>query len=207
MIYKLFSIFFIFCIATSFAQTDSVKTFDPKEEIAFDGKRYRVYNNWLSLGAGAGYNQHWRNDEKDEKNLAVDYSFHIKEQYFRLGAFMSGRDFTAANNYNFHLQIGLRKETSKYNLSAFAGPSYSYFKRPLSDSTEYGLNNILNKIYTEFGGYACVEAIYKIKYDVGIGGQVFCDYNKTQIVYGVRLVAYFSSAFRGVKYGRTIPKK
>lgn len=186
------------------SQVDSLKKFDPKEEIDFDGKRYRVYNNWLSLGHGAGYNSHW---PKDEKNVAVDFSFHIKDKYFRIGSFMSGIDFTAANNYNFHLQYGLRKETAKYNLSAFIGPSYSYFKRPLSDSISFGLSNILNKVYTEFGAYACVEAVYKIKYDVGLGGQVFCDYNRVQLVYGVRLIVYFSSSFRGVKYGRATPKK
>ena len=186
------------------SQVDSLKKFDPKEEIDFDGKRYRVYNNWLSLGPGAGYNSHW---PKDEKNVAVDFSFHIKDKYFRSGSFMSGIDFTAANNYNFHLQYGIRKETTKYNLAAFIGPSYSYFKRPLSDSISFGLSNILNKVYTEFGAYACVEAVYKIKYDVGLGGQVFCDYNRVQLVYGVRLIVYFSSSFRGVKYGRATPKK
>jgi hypothetical protein len=194
----------LFLVSNLKAQVDSVKKFDPKEEIAFDGKRYRVFNNWLSIGPGAGYNSHW---PKDEKNVAVDFSFHIKDKYFRIGSFMSGVDFTAANNYNFHLQYGLRKETTKYNLAAFIGPSYSYFKRPLSDSISFGLPNILNKVYSEFGAYACVEAVYKIKYDVGLGGQVFCDFNRVQLVYGVRLIAYFSSSFRGVKYGRATPKK
>jgi hypothetical protein len=77
----------------------------------------------------------------------------------------------------------------------------------LSDSISFGLPNILNKVYSEFGAYACVEAVYKIKYDVGLGGQVFCDFNRVQLVYGVRLIAYFSSSFRGVKYGRATPKK
>lgn len=201
---RLIVLLLLFHVSNLKSQVDSLKKFDPKEEIDFDGKRYRVYNNWLSLGPGAGYNSHW---PKDEKNVAVDFSFHIKDKYFRIGSFMSGIDFTAANNYNFHLQYGLRKETTKYNLAAFIGPSYSYFKRPLSDSIRFGLSNILNKVYTEFGAYACVEAVYKIKYDVGLGGQVFCDYNRVQLVYGVRLIVYFSSSFRGVKYGRATPKK
>jgi hypothetical protein len=204
MNFKRFLILFFFFQLSIHAQSDSTKSYNAKEEIAFDGKRYRVYNNWLSVGPGVGYNSNW---PKDEKNMAVDFSFHIQEHYFRAGTFMSGVDFYAANNYNFHLQYGIRKETTKYNLSAFLGPSYSYFKRPLKDSTEFGLNTILSTVYKEFGAYACVEAIYKIKYDVGIGGQVFCDINKTQMVYGVRMVVYFSSAFRGVKYGRTIHGK
>lgn len=205
-------IFTVLCSSTGSSQTDttkqvkkdSAKVYNPKEEIAYDGKRYRVYNNWLSFGAGANYNTKW---PKDQKNVAVDFSFHLKQYYFRAGAFMSGNDFTAANSYNFHLGLGVRKEHEKYNLSAFIGPSYSYFKRPLSDSTEFGLQPILNTVYDRFGGYASIEAIYKIKYDVGIGGQIFCDYNEVQMIYGVRLVAYFSGAFRGVKYSAKKIKK
>lgn len=198
---KLFSIF-IFCIYIAnscFAQSDSVK-YNPKEEINYDGKRYRVHNNWLSVGAGANYNTKW---PKDEKNIGADYSFHIKKNYFRIGGFMSGADYTASNNYSFHACYGLRKETIKYNLSAFIGASSSYFRRPLSDSTHYNLATVYNLV----GGYAAIEAVYKFKYDIGLGGQIFCDYNQVQMVYGVRLIAYFSSAYRGIKYGYRAPAK
>lgn len=199
MKYLLVTIFILFGVRSFFAQTDSVE-FNRKQEIVVDGKRYRVYNNWLTAGAGVGYNTRW---PKDEKNIGADFSFHIKQQYFRLGGFLSGSDYRASNNYNAHLCVGLRKEKEKYNLSAFIGPSASYFKRPLKDSAEYNLASV----YNEFGGYAVVEAVYKIKYDVGIGGQIFCDYNRVQTVYGVRLVLYFSGAYRGIKYGRVPGKK
>lgn len=182
-----------------FAQSDST-SFNIKEEIAYDGKRYRVHNSWLSVGAGPGYNTKW---PKDEKNIGVDFSFFIKQHHFRAGGYMSGRDFTLTNNYNFHICYGLRKEAEKYNLSAFIGPATSYFRRPLSDSINFNLGTV----YNEFGVHLSVEAIYKIKYDVGFGGQIFCDYNQVQMVYGVRLVAYFSGAYRGIKYGRTPVKK
>lgn len=175
------------------AQNDSI-AYNPKQEIIYDNKRYRVYNNWVSVGGGAGYNTKW---PKDERNASADFSFHIQQHYFRIGAFMSGRDFTASNNYNFHAGIGLRKEREKYNLSAFTGPSTSNFRRPLSDSVRYNLNTV----YNELGLYTCVEAVYKLKYDVGVGGQIFCDFNKVQMVYGVRLILYFSGAYRGIKYG------
>jgi len=181
------------------AQSDTAK-FNLKKEIVYDGKRYRVHNSWLSIGAGANYNTKW---PKDEKNLSADFSLFIKENYFRLGGFLSGTDFTSANNYSFHLCYGLRKETEKYNLSAFIGPSTSYFRRPLSDS----INHNLSKVYNEIGGYAVIEAIYKLKYDVGVGGQIFCDYNRVQMVYGVRLIVYFSGAYRGIKPGYHAPRK
>lgn len=192
-------IIIISCSCLASAQSDTAK-FDPKKEVTFDGKRYRVYNNWISVGGGAGYNTRW---PKDERNIGADFSFHIKQQYFRIGAFGSGTSFNASNNYNFHAAIGLRKETNTYNLSAFAGPSSSFFRRPLSDSTTHNLNTV----YNELGAYACIEAVYKLKYDVGIGGQVFCDYNQVQMVYGVRLILYFSGAYRGVKYGYNRTKK
>lgn len=200
--------FCIFFGESYFAQKDSVlvknkkdtTAFDRKKEIAFDGKRYRVYNNWLSVSAGANYNTRW---PKDEKNIGVDFSFHAKQHYFRAGGFLSGTDFTASNNYSFHLGYGLRKEGNKYNLSAFVGPSLSYFRRPLSDSSNYNLGTVYNQV----GGYAVIEAVYKFKYDVGIGGQLFCDYNQVQMVYGARIILYFSSAYRGVKYGYHDPTK
>ena len=185
--HRLKSLFiFAFCIIFGkicFAQKDTA-AFNPKKEIVYDGKRYRVYNSWLSVGAGANYNSKW---PKDEKNTAADFSFNIKQHYLRLGGFMSGTDFTAANNYSFHLCYGFRKEAEKYNLSAFIGPSTSYFRRPLKDSTTHNLS----KVYNAIGGYAVIEAVYKLKYDVGIGGQIFCDYNPVQMVYGVRLIVYY----------------
>lgn len=183
----------ICAFGSAFSQADSLKpVFDRKKEIVYDGKRYRVYNNWLSIGAGAGYNTRW---PKDEKNIGVDFSFHIKQYYFRMGGFMSGADFRESNNYSLHACFGLRKETNKYNLSAFIGPSSSYFRRPLKDTTNYNLNTV----YNELGAHACIEAVYKFKYDVGLGGQIFCDYNQVQMVYGVRLIVYLSGAYRGIK--------
>lgn len=203
----LFIISTLLGITNCFAQQDSIIkvvkkdtfVYNPKAEISIDGKRYRVYNSWLSLGAGANINSHWK---QDEKNFGADFNFHIKQYYFGLGGFMSGSSFYQLNNYSVHALFGLRKETPKYNLFASAGPSSSYFRRPLKDSTEFGLQKILNSVYNRVGGYVCLEAVYKIKYDVGIGGQIFCDYNEIQTVYGLRIIAYFSGAYRGIKYGR-----
>jgi hypothetical protein len=186
--------------SASITQKKDTAVFNRKQEIVYDGKRYRVHNSWLSIGAGANYNTKW---PKDEKNIAVDFSFFVKQHHFRLGGFMSGTDFTATNNYSFHLGYGLRKEREKYNLSAFIGPSTSFLRRPLSDSSNYNLGTVYNAV----GGYAVIEAVYKVKYDVGIGGQIFCDYNQIQMVYGARIIVYLSGAYRGIKYGYRAPAK
>jgi len=192
-------IFFLSLCKYQYAQKDTA-TFNRKKEVVFDNKRYRVYNSWLSAGAGISYNTKW---PKDERNTGVDFSFYIKDQIFRIGAFASGADFHAINNYNLHLCYGYRKESGKFNVSAFLGPSYSYFKRPLKDSLDYDLS----KTYNAFGVYAVIEGVYKVKYDIGIGAQLFCDYNPKQMIYGVRFIAYFSGAYRGLKRGYRAPNK
>jgi hypothetical protein len=197
-----FSYIFILFFAFNklcYSQSDTI-TFNGKKEIVYDDKRYRVYNNWLSVGAGPNYNTKW---PKDEKNIGVDFSFHLKQHYMRVGGFLSGTNFTSSNNYSFHLDYGIRKESTKYNLAAFVGPSLSYFRRPLKDTVSYNLATV----YNEVGGHVALEAVYKIKYDIGIGGQIFCTFNRVQMIYGVRLILYFSSAYRGMKIGYIAPNK
>jgi hypothetical protein len=179
-------------VLISKAQKEAV--YDPKEEIVYDGKRYRVHNNWLSAGGGWAINTH-RNI--DQKSIGVDYNFHIKTRYFQLGVFTTGNDFTPGNNYNFHFGIGYRKEKPKYNFAAFAGPSASYFYRPLEDSLRYDVS----KLYNQVGVYTCVQIVYKIKYDIGVGLDLFADYNQVQTVFGARVVLFFSGSFRGDKGG------
>ena len=62
-------------------------------------------------------------------------------------------------------------------------------------------------MYNNLGLHACLEAVYKFNFYIGIGGQLFCDYNQVQLIYGVRLIAYFSGAYRGIKYGYRAPVK
>lgn len=192
------AVLFLFAAFVAKAQKDT--TYNPKEETVYDGKRYRVYNNWLSAGAGWAYNTH---REKDQKSVGVDFNFHIKKQEFQLGVFTTGNNFTPGNNYNFHLGLGLRRERPKYNLAAFVGPSASYFYRPLKDTLNYDIS----RLYNEVGGYACVQVVYKIKYDIGLGLDLFADYNKTQAIFGTRVILFFSGAYRGIKTGHYMDGK
>ena len=73
-----FLILLLFITVSSFAQKDTLP-YDAKQEIDFDGKRYRVYNNWISVGAGAGYSTRW---PKDQKNIGLDFNFHLQKNYF-----------------------------------------------------------------------------------------------------------------------------
>lgn len=174
---------------------DSVKPYNRKEEIVYDGKRYRKYNNYLTFGAGPLFSSI---RAKDQKNIGGDFQFHIKTQYFQIGAFMSGDDFLNNKYTNGHLGIGLRHERNKFNLAAFVGPAFSVYVTELRDTSGAIIDY---PVSTAIGGYISLQAVYKIKYDVGIGGEIFADLSDKQQAIGARLIIYFSGAYRGIKRG------
>ncbi len=158
-----------------------------KEEITVDGKRFRVYNNWMNVGTGEGLNSALA---LPQNMLDVNLHFHVKKNYFQLGTYLSGDRFLSFNNYNLHLCYGKRWENAKRNIFICAGPSYSWGFPFIHGIYDPG-------IYRAYGGYADVQYIYKLAYDLGIGASAFADINTRQTVYGLRLELYFSGAFRG----------
>lgn len=183
----------LFDVCTGLAQRDTLP-FNPKEELIFDGKRYRKYNNYLTLGIGKAFSNV---RTKDQNLIGVDFQFHIKRNYFQIGFFMSGNDLLANNNISGHLCYGLRRERARTNFAAYIGPSYNYFVVAIKDTAGIYhplINNLL-------GGYICLQGIYKFKYDVGIGLELFADINEKQQLFGGRIIIYFSGAFRGEKRG------
>jgi hypothetical protein len=174
---------------------DSVKPYNRKEEILFDGKRYRKYNNYLTIGAGPNYSSI---RSSDQKNIGADFQFHARTQYFQLGAFLSGDDFTNNKNTQFHLGIGLRHERNYYHFAAFIGPSYSIFVTEKKDTAGVVIDH---PVSTTLGGHISLQAVYKFKYDVGIGGEIFADISNKQQIVGARAIIYFSGAYRGIKRG------
>jgi hypothetical protein len=174
--------------------------YNKKKEIVFDDKRYRVWNNYLTFGAGKGYSD-IRNI--DQSVLNVDFQFHLQKQYFQMGFFMSGNRFLRNTDLSGHLCYGFRKEKNYVNWAAYVGPSYSYFVTGVVDTSGY----VKVTPHAALGGYLCLQAIYKFKYDVGIGLELFADISDQQKIAGIRLVAYFSGAYRGERRGYKPPKK
>jgi hypothetical protein len=180
------------------AQKDTLP-FNRKKEIIHDGKRYRVYNNYLTFGIGKAYSDIRR---LEQNMLNVDFQFHVQKQYFQLGFFMSGDELLKNTNIQGHVCYGLRREKDYINLAAFVGPSYSYFVTGFSDSL--GVFHVTR--HNVFGGYLCLQGVYKIKYDVGLGIELFADVSVQQTMVGARLICYFSGAYRGEKKGFRAPK-
>jgi len=167
--------------------------FDHKKEITYDGKRYRVFNNYITVGGGTEYNTFIGGNNL---NLGGDFNFHLQAIYFQAGGFLAGGTFGNWNHAQMHAAIGKRFEMKKFNMAGYLGGSYSSINRPFYDS--------LNKVYISrtlkpLGLHAEVQFTYKFKYDVGVGICLFSDINKAQSVYGLRLELYFSSAFLGYR--------
>ena len=51
-----------------------------KEEIIHDGKRYRKYNDYLTIG-GSFFNSSLRS--AGQQGVGLDFHFHIRRQYFQ----------------------------------------------------------------------------------------------------------------------------
>lgn len=181
-----FLVTFFICFS-GHAQKDSL--YNGKKEIIVDGKRFRVYNSYLNIGAGKGINSII---PFTQTNLNVDFHFHIHQYFFQLGTFLSGDRFLSFNAYNAHLCYGYRKEKLNHNIFFSAGPSYSW-GYPFSNGIYH------SNVYYVYGGYAEAQYVFKPAFDLGIGLSAFGDINIQQAIYGLRGVVFFSGAYRGDK--------
>lgn len=181
--------FLLFFITSLFAQPKG--DFDRKKEITYDGKRYRVFNNYLTAGGGTCYNSYIQNTNL---NIGVDFNYHIRQIYFQSGIFLAGPQFGNYSHLQLHTAVGKRFELNKFNMAGYLGPSMSFINRPIIDTAA---NQIRSRTLQPFGFHAAVQFTYKVKYDVGIGVCLYSDINKEQSVYGLRIELFFSGAFLG----------
>jgi hypothetical protein len=164
------------------------RVYDRKEEIIYDGKRYRIHNNYLSIGGGfLGSTIR----ESSQRMIAVDFQFPVKWQHVQAGGFISGQGFTSDNNNQLHLAIGKRKENKTTNFAVYLGPSYSWGVEGEIGSPP--------RFYRGFGGYISAQAITKLTYDIGLGLELFSDISRKQQILGFKVITFFSSAYRGEK--------
>lgn len=187
----LFFIIFICSAVNLFSQPKG--DYDKKKEITYDGKRYRVFNNYITAGGGSCYNNYIQNTNL---NIGADFNYHIQKIYFQTGLFLAGPYFGNYNHLQLHTAVGKRFELKKFNMAGYLGGSYAFINRPIVDTV---LNETRSRTLNPIGLHAAVQFTYKYKYDLGIGICLFSDINKYQSVYGLRLELYFSGAFLGDK--------
>jgi len=162
--------------------------YDRKEEMIYDNKRYQIHNNYLTVGGGV-LSSSIR--AQSQNNLGLDFQFHIRRQHFQAGGMISGESFGSNNHSQAHIGYGYRQEKRFTNLAAFAGLSYG--------SGVEGQYPNPAVFYTSYGGYACIQFIYKFAFDIGLGLEGFADFSYKQNIYGFKVIAFFSGAYRGKK--------
>lgn len=165
-----------------------------KREIVIGDKRYRVYNNWVTFGAGPAYHSE---NPRTQIAVGMDFHFHIKKVYFNFGGMVSGDEFGLWNNYTGHMgYVPWRKENEKKNMAALGGISYtqgySYVYAGHYDS----------KRWDRVGLYAEFQYTMKLQYAVGVGTTFFVDWNQKRTMVGVRIDGYLSGAYRGYVRGK-----
>jgi hypothetical protein len=165
--------------------------FDKKKEIVLQNKRYRIYNNYLTAGAGKCFNSGWK---ELELCTAFDFNFHIQKKYFQVGGTLVGPALWNNNCLQIHVGWGYRFERCNYQLAAYGGLSSSsgYYLQQ-TDSVTYKIK--MNTI----GAYVALQCFYKLKFDYGIGLSAFFDINAKQTLTGIKLELFFSGAYRGFK--------
>ncbi|MCE3226883.1 MAG: hypothetical protein K0S32_1434 [Bacteroidetes bacterium] len=185
-----------------------------KEEILHEGKRYRLHNGYLTIGGGYVASA----IHADQRNVGFDIHIPLyKNTHLQAGAMMNGPYFLGNNNTQLHLGYGLRKETAKTHFAGYGG--LSFFNGVIGRSDTAGIP--FPEYYSGGGIYFCAQAVTKLSYDIGIGLEGFIELGKYQQVpstsnwydgapifsksgnfsqvAGIRLIAFFSSAYRGVK--------
>ncbi len=199
---NLFAIFLFLFSSPLFSQKDTSK-YDRKEEIIDNNKRYRIHNNYLTVGPGFGSS----NIRVSEQSIiGLDFNFHIRKQYFQAGILMSGNKFLSNNNLAAHLCYGYRKETNKYNFAFYGGVSYN---EGIIPPMIVGGDTISAKLFRTYGFYANIQYIFKITYDIGFGGEAFAEFNKHQAFGGIKFILFFSGAYQGKAkvYNQHVKKK
>jgi hypothetical protein len=175
--------------------SDYREPFEKKREVIFNNKRYRIYNNYFTAGAGKSYNSGWKDFEL---STAFDFNFHADKKYFQVGGILTGPGLGNNNCLQFHACWGYRIERYNYQWAAYGGVSYTdgyylqtgYMQQP---DTTYKVK------FGSVGAYAAVQFFYKLKFDYGLGLTAFIDANSKQTVSGIRLELFFSGAYRGLK--------
>jgi len=169
--------------------------FNRKTEIKLDGKKYRIYNNYVTLGVGKAYNSIW---DQGFVVTGADFNFHIRKAYFQMGGFLQGPSFYNKQQVQLHLAGGYRKESYKYFWAAFGGFSYTNGYYPLMLKDMAGKDSVNRfPIMSQPGLYAAMQLFYKVRFDYGIGLTVFGDVNSKQYLVGARIELFFSGAYRG----------
>jgi hypothetical protein len=119
----------------------------------------------------------------------VAYNFKIKKSFFQVGYNRSEMPilwgkYTANHLNDLHLAFCIRKENKLFNIAYVMGIGKAW-----------GLKD--NVGYNKIAAYAEAQLIRKVFYDIGIGINMFVNYNRQYPIGGLRLEFFMSSSYQG----------
>ena len=161
--------------------------------ILFNEKIYKKNSPYLTMAYGVGNNFSLGGLEQD---MMITYHHFIGDIGLGVGYHASSDIQVWMKSWHklndFWLGAGWRYEGLRYNLSVFAGPSFSY-------GQYIAWNDIKQKEYSnyfrELGGVAEIQLTYRLLYDVGVGLSLYGSLNRYYSVAGAQIHLFFSTAF------------
>lgn len=196
-------VFVLLLVGLSAAAQRPGDTTNYKREIIYKDKRFRVWNNWMTGGAGLGFNT---KNPHTQAVIGLNFNFHIRARYFRLGGALAGDNLSIRNDYQLHAAwIFRRSDNERYHWALMSGLSHSTMYDFLYPDS---IGPVYSNAYTQrVGLYLEAQLIKKVFYDVGFGGSLYADLNAHRQLFGLRFDLYFSGAYRGPAKGGPAPKR
>lgn len=154
------------------------------------GRQY----NWILFGPAFGASRFANKDA----SVGIDLHFRFKKLNWQAG-FMRGGEYnnsfyTHFYNRDFneiHVALGLKKGWRKSLIATYAGigaiQGFYLDAAGASDGENFSAVSL----------YGSAQIIFKPIYDLGFGINAFADVNIRYSVYGIRLVAFLSNAYKG----------
>jgi hypothetical protein len=181
-----FTLFLCSILHNILAQETATQKRDEKTlERNYFGNRYRMVNNYINFGIGYAR----AIGRRESFPVGIGYNFHIKKTFFQLGYNRSEMpilwgSYTRNFLNDLHFAFCIRNETRVFNVAYVMGVG-----------KVWGLKDNIG--FNTFSAYAEAQLIRKIYYDVGVGLNLFVNYNREYPTGGIRLDFFLSSSFQG----------
>lgn len=205
-------ILFYFFQTSLFSQNkiDTIYVDSVPKKILYDNKIYKLNAGFATIGYGLYFSNYLNNFMR---GIGLNFNFHTyKELYLQIGlnrikgnaSFeLPQKKDVVVSHFTFNLSPSVIKtENTKFAFiftpigisygGGYKDETYHFVGKIAVDSTETIQNN-------HFGMnlYSSVQVYYKFKYDLGIGTNVYAEYQQNFFVIGIQLNCYFSAAFKG----------
>ncbi len=184
------------------------------KKIIYDKKIYKLNSGFASVGVG-GYTSNQLNYLM--KGFSLDINIHTFKQYFLQFGFSRivfdesfnypDKKSTTIRYFNFHLSP-LCVKTENVHFAFVFNPIGIAYGGGYKDDTYYfnGIllqdsTNTIHSNYFAFNYYSSIQAIYKFKYDLGIGAEMYAEYSEHFLLFGLKATFYFCGSYMGKKPG------